>query len=175
MDVVGGLRHQRVKVLVEVLAVHPLVVPALNDVPDVADYAIGDEAFAKFVEIEPERIGRPVGECLENLPGWMIAPDAAVHRYALTGLRSRFAHHRSVEDAVATVEPAVRAPGQTVEDVVLALERPAVEHHFGFADLGNVGVEVAGDEEQVGVAEQSQMPPKPSSMPLRLAPLSKTT
>ena len=51
-------------------------------------------------------------------------------------------------DAVAAVEPAVRPPGERVEDVVLGvLDVPAVEHDLGRA--GRLVAVVDRDEEQV--------------------------
>ena len=63
---------------VDVLAVHPLVVPAGDDVEEVVDHAVGDEHLAVLVEVEAERVGGAVGDRLEHLARRVVAPDAAV-------------------------------------------------------------------------------------------------
>ena len=126
VDVVGAGLDQVVEVGVEVLAVHPLEVGAGDDVEEVRDHAVGDEHLAVVVEVEAPGVGRAVGDGLEDLPGRVIAPDAAVDRRrasssGVPGLPTR----EFDEDAVAAVEPAVGAPGQGVEHVVLGLDAPS--------------------------------------------------
>ena len=68
-------------------------------------------------------------------------------RDALVVGRARAADAAGGEDAVAAVEPAVGAPLEAVEDVVLGLGGPAVEDDLGLA-VGHVVAVLVGDEEQ---------------------------
>ena len=86
-----------------------------------------DEGLAVLVEVEAPGVAGAVGEDLEDVPGRMIAPDAGVDRHALVVRRARLADARMREDAVAAVEPAVRAPGEGVQRLVRVLVAPAVE------------------------------------------------
>src|SRR6059058_2040161 len=58
----------------------------------------------------------------------MIAPYAAVQLHAVLVRRARLAHFRVRQDTVTAVEPAVRSPAQSVEDIVLGVQIPAIEH-----------------------------------------------
>ena len=51
-----------------VFAVHPLIVAAGDDVPEVVDHAVGDEHFAVFVPVEAPGVGGAVGEGFEHFP-----------------------------------------------------------------------------------------------------------
>ncbi len=93
------------------------------------DDAIRDERLAAVVEVESPRVRRAQGEDLEFLRDGVVAPDAAVEGDAPGVRRPRLADARVGQDAVAAVQPAVGAPHQLVEDVVLGLEVPAVQHH----------------------------------------------
>ena len=48
----------------------------------------------------------------------MVAPDAGVHPLALAFRRPGFANVRRAEDTVTAIEPAVRSPGERVQDLV---------------------------------------------------------
>ena len=48
----------------------------------------------------------------------MIAPDAGVHPLAPAFGRARFADVRRAEDTMATVQPAIRSPGERVQHLV---------------------------------------------------------
>jgi hypothetical protein len=78
VNVIGARFNQTVKVGIEVLAEHSLEVGAGYHVKEVSDHTIGNECLTMIVEVKAPRVGRAIGDGLENLPGGMIAPDAAV-------------------------------------------------------------------------------------------------
>ena len=141
LDVVVGVR-------VEVRARLPLVAAALDDVVAVRDDAGLDERLAVLVEVEAPGVARAVGEDLEVVPRRVIAPDAGVDRRAVLVRRAGLADLRVGEDAVAAVEPAVRAPGEGVQRLVRVLVAPAVEQDLRRAG-GLVVAVLDRDEQQV--------------------------
>ena len=147
VDVVGRAAEQAVGVRVGVLAVHPLVVRPGHDVVEVRDDAVGDERLAEGVEVEPPGVRRAVRHDLEDLAGRVVAPDAAVEGGAVLLGRPRRADAGVGQDPVAPPEPAVGAPDQAVEHVVLGLGVPAVEDHLGLAVGGVVAVAVGQEQE----------------------------
>ena len=79
----------------------------------------------------------------------MIAPNADIHLRALRGGGAGRTDERGGEDAVASVEPAVRSPAQAVHDVVAdGAGVPSVEQDFG-CGVGDVVAVFVGDEEQI--------------------------
>ena len=114
-----------------VRAALPLIFAALNHVEEMRNHAGLDEALTVRVEVDAPRIARALGEDLELFLGGMIAPDGGIDPLA-PGLRSpRLADARWTEDAVTSVEPAVRAPGEGVQHLVrVGLEVPAVEENL---------------------------------------------
>src|SRR5690606_30442214 len=106
--VIGVLFNQFVQMRVEVLAIHPLVTRAGNDVPRMPDDVVREEQLAVLVIVHSPRVRRSPGDNLEKLPNWVIAPDAAVDGSALTLGRSWPTRAARREDAVPTIKPAVR-------------------------------------------------------------------
>jgi hypothetical protein len=96
-------------------------VRARNDVPEVLDHAIRDERFTVVVEVEPPRIRGAMSDRFEDPPGRVVAPHAAVEEDPLPSGRAGLADVRIGLDTVAAIEPAIRSPGETVEDVVPGL------------------------------------------------------
>ena len=134
VEVVGMLLDEAVGVRREILAVHALVMRAGDEVPQVPDDRVDEKALAELIPVHAPRIRGPARHDLENLAHGMIAPDRAVHRRALRVGRAGCADVRGGLDAVASVEPAVRAPAETVHDVVPhGAEVEAVEHHHGLS------------------------------------------
>src|SRR5579885_2886980 len=101
-----------------------------DDVEQVFDDTVGDEGL---VVIQPPRVGSAPGEDLEALLDGMVAPNAAVERGPFFLRCARPANVRSVGNPVAAVQPAVRSPGQVIEDVVLSAQAPAIENNFRWA------------------------------------------
>src|SRR5262249_37659236 len=89
-----------------------------------------DERLAVFVEVQAPGIAGAVGEDLEFVPGWMIAPDAGVDRHAILVGRAGLADLGMREDAVTAVEPAIGAPDEGVERLVRVLITPAIEQNL---------------------------------------------
>ena len=86
------------------------------------DHAIGDEHLAVVVEIEPPGIGRAVGHRLDHLVVGMIPPHAAVDFHPLVGSAVPGMPISEFDRMpLQAVQPAVRTPGQAVEDVVRRL------------------------------------------------------
>ena len=126
LDVVVGVR-------IEVLARLPLVPSALDDVVEVLDDARGREGVAVVVEVEPPRVARALGEDFEDVPGRVIAPDAAVERRAVGVRRAGLADLRVREHAVRAVQPAIGSPAEGVQRLVRVLVAPSVEQHLAAA------------------------------------------
>src|SRR5439155_361616 len=85
---------------------------------EMRDHAHLGEELAVFVEVNAPGIAAAFSEHFENSPGRMITPDAGVHQLALSLGHARSADMRRAEHAVATVEPAVRSPGERVQYLV---------------------------------------------------------
>ena len=149
VKVVSAGLEQAVEVGIVVLAEHPLVMRAGDDMEQMRDHAVGDERLAMVVKIQAPGVGGSMGHGLEDLPGGVIAPDAAVDRHASVVGSARLADPRVRHDAVAAPEPSVRRPFQGIEHVVLGLGVPAVQHHNGRA-VGPVVPVPIGNEEEVG-------------------------
>ena len=116
--VVGVLPDELVGVRREFLAVHALVMRAGDQVPEVPDDGVREKRLAVPVPIQAPRVGGTGGDDLENLPRGMKAPDRAIHGDALVRRRAGFADPRRGLDAVASIEPTVRAPAEAVHEVV---------------------------------------------------------
>jgi hypothetical protein len=150
---VGGLMvvvADGLQVLIDVVRMSPrlpLVVAALDDVPEVRDHARRRERLAVVVEVETPRVRKPVGEDLEALFGRMEPPDASVDFLALGVWRAGLPHLRSGKDPLAAVEPAVRAPDEAVQRLVAIVDAPAVQHRPGRPVRPIVAVHVRKEEE----------------------------
>jgi hypothetical protein len=145
---VGNRGDVRVRVLIEMLASLPVVASALNVVEQMRNYAGGRNQLTPVVEIDAPRIAGAPRKHLELMPRWMITPDRRVEGHTLAVRCARLAHARVSEHAVATVEPAVRSPGECVERFVCVLPAPAVEQDFRLA-VGHIVPVAIGNEHQV--------------------------
>ena len=130
---------------IEVLPRLTLVARAGKDVIEVRDHAGRVEELSAGVVIQAPRIARAFGEDLEDVASRVKAPDAGVDLHALVIGRTRLTDDRVREDAVVTVEPAIRTPDEAVERLVRVVETPAVEQHDWLARLV---VRVLWDEEK---------------------------
>src|SRR5258705_8817633 len=81
----------------------------------------------------------------------MIAPDTRILPLALTFRSSRFTRVAGTENAMTSIKPAVRSPGECVEDLMgVRGVIPAIEKKLGIASrLRGVPV-LHRDEHQVG-------------------------
>ena len=148
VEVIGALRHELVDMGLRIDAIHPLVVCARDQVPEVADDVVGEDHFAEVVVVEAPGIRRAAGHHLEAMRAWMHPPDRAVDRRAGRLGISRPPHAARGEDAVAAVEPAVGAPHQAVHHVVgHVLRIEAVEDRLGRA-VGTVVAIAVGHEDE---------------------------
>jgi hypothetical protein len=183
LDVLVGVR-------VEVLPGLPLIPPARHDVVEMRDDAGGDEELAMLVVIEPPGIAGAMREDLKLMPHGMVTPHAGIDGLALVIRRARLADAAVREDAMAAIQPAVRAPDEAVERFVRVLGAPAVEEGVGgeveAGDLRERGhsfrpdgpgmARFTGSERLVIMilvgmnikygAAPTHTPPNPSSMPL---------
>ena len=114
VEMIGDRLDVVVGVGVEMLTTLPMIPRPLNDVKRMRNHARLDEGLAAVVEVEAPRIAGALGEGLEDMPRRMIAPDCRVHRDPFRRRRAGFADFRVGEDAVTTVEPAVRSPGKSI-------------------------------------------------------------
>ena len=109
------------------LAGLPTITGSGDDMVQVWYDAGGCKRVAVVVEVHPPRIARTVREYLELVSLRMIPPDARVQRRTLGVWSTRFTDSRVRENAMASVEPAVRPPAERVERFVGILVSPAVE------------------------------------------------
>src|SRR4051794_26629908 len=98
----------------------------MDHVEEVGDDAGGEEPLAALVEVQAPGVAGPLGDVFEGGGRGVIPPDAAVDGRAFLLGRAGLADVGGLGDAVAAVEPAVRAPRQAIDHVVPALPRPAV-------------------------------------------------
>ena len=82
----------------------------LDDVEDVRDDAASGKGLTSVVEIKAPWVGEAVGEDFEFLFDGMVAPDSTVDELTFGIGNSDFSDEGGGEDAVASVEPAVRSP-----------------------------------------------------------------
>lgn len=153
VGVVADRLDGRIGVGVEVGAGLFVVDAALDDVEEVGDDATGGKAVAEIIEVEAPRIGEATCEDFEIAGLGVEAPDASIEVEAVVFRRTRFSDERVGKNALATVEPAVGSPDETVEGFVAVLHAPAVEKNFGFG-VGNVVAISVGNENEIwGSAE----------------------
>src|SRR5262245_38077320 len=112
--------------------------------PKVVDDARGDEEVAVLVVIESPWIAGALAEEFERLRARMIPPTRAgeLVRFALMfdlGV---------IEDAVESVEPAVRTPDERIGKLVRVVASEAGEQHF--ASVGFTVAVGVFHEEQIG-------------------------
>ena len=88
--------------------------PALHNVPKVWDYAGGNESLSSIIEVYPPWVTSAPAKHFEFFLGGMIAPHASVDALAFAIRCSGFADIAMSEHTVASIKPAVRAPGETV-------------------------------------------------------------
>ena len=150
VDVVGHLGDEVVDVRLEIGAVHPFDVRAVDGVPEVADDGVDDEGLAVGVEVGAPGIGHPGDHPLDRLAGRVVAPHTGVHVDALRVAGAGDADPRRPLDPVAGPQPAVGAPLETVAGGVAdALLVDAVEDDLRRA-VGHEVVVAVGNEEEVG-------------------------
>ena len=148
VGVVADRLDGRIGVGVEVGAGLFVVDAALDDVEEVGDDATGGKAVAEIIEVEAPRIGEATCEDFEIAGLGVEAPDASIEVEAVVLRRTRFSDERVGKNALATVEPAVGSPDETVEGFVAVLHAPAVEKNFGFG-VGNVVAISVGNENEI--------------------------
>ena len=123
---------------------------ALDHVPEVRyDTHLGEE-LAGFVEVNAPGIAAALGENFEHMPDGVITPDASVHPLPLGLGRVRATDVGRAEHPVATVEPAVRSPGERVQDLVrVGAVVPSIQQDLWSAAGPRVVPIADGDEHQV--------------------------
>src|SRR3954470_3886650 len=127
MFMVRARLHQAVEVRIEIFAEHPLVVRSGDQVPEMTDNVVREKRLSVFIPVESPWIRGAIRDYFKDVTGWMVSPDGAVQFDALTVGSSRTANERRCRDTVASVEPAIRPPCQTVHEVVTGLEGKAVQ------------------------------------------------
>ena len=139
----------RVSVGIEIGSGLLVVDAALDDVEEVGDDAAGGEAVAEIIEVEAPGIGEAAGEDFKFAGLGVEAPDAGVEVESIFFGSAGFSDEGVGENALATVEPAVGAPDETVESFVSVVHAPAVEENFWFG-IGNVVAIGVGNENEIG-------------------------
>ena len=87
---------------------------ALHYVPKVWNYAGGNESLSSIIEVYSPWVTSAPAKDFEFFLGGMIAPYPGVDALTFAIRCSGFADIAMSEHAVAAIEPAVRAPGETV-------------------------------------------------------------
>ena len=88
----------------------------------------------------------------------MIAPDGAVESEALRLRRAGSANGRWRRDAMASIEPAIDAPGQAVEKIMARFFRPTVERHLRSPVRLVVAVTIRNEQQIRRVADPDSAP-----------------
>ena len=159
-----------IDVRIEMAATLPLIDATGDDVPEMWNHAGRDEQLALGVVIDSPGITETVRDHFKAVLGGMVAPDAAVDvdrrsaKLNVTGERilvpveaafpQRLADLGRSSKALATVEPAIGAPVETVDRLVPIANAPARQ-----ANLDGIGVHLVvsipiGQEEQIGGGTQ---------------------
>ncbi len=112
---------------IEMSSALPLIATARHHVPKVGDHAGGDESLAAVVKVHSPRVAGAPREDLEVESLRMQPPHTSVERHARFVGSARLADFAVREDAVGSVEPAVRTPDEGVERFVRVFVAPAVE------------------------------------------------
>ena len=124
----------------------PLIAAPGRDMEQMVNHACTYEGVTRGIEIHAPRIAGALGEDLELLRPRMIAGDRAGDLHPRLAGFGDF-HLRMGEDAVRQVEPAVRSPGETVQQLVPVFQAETREQN-----LARVGTVVV-----VGVLEKQQI------------------
>ena len=111
------------------------------------DDARADERISEFIKINAPRIARAVGVDFEFFRDGMESRHGRIHFDAGFGGFRNF-YSGMGENAVRHVKPAVRSPGETVEQFVPIVQ--AETGHQNFARIGHVVVIFVLQKEKVG-------------------------
>ena len=118
----------------EMLTALPLDARAVNHVPEVRDDAHLREELAVLVEIDAPRIAAALGEHFEDIARGMIPPHTSIHPLTFNRRCAGLAGIARAEDAVTTVEPAIRSPREGVQRLVrVGGVIPAIEQNLRVA------------------------------------------
>ena len=152
--VIRTLVDQVVQMRPEIVSVHPPVMSARHDMPQVPDHVVGKEELAEVVVVQAPRVGRAVRDDFEFVPNRMETPDRTVQPLAIVFRGTRRSDQRRGLDAVPSVQPTVRSPDQAVDDVVphAAVVEP-VEHHSRLS-VGNVVAVLVRNHDQPTIGQQ---------------------
>ena len=120
---------------------------ALDDVKEMRDDAAGGKTVAEIIEVKAPWIGESTGEDFEFASLGVEAPDPGVEIDTIVFGSARFSNEGVGEDPLATVEPAVGPPDETVESFVAVLHAPSVEKNFGFGVRNIVAIGVRDEDE----------------------------
>ena len=116
--VVGLLVDELVDERIRVFAMHALEVSAVDALPAVADDGVDEEQLVVLGPIGAPRVGGAMAIRLEDLRHRVIAPKTAGGGLALLLGHARDVDPRGTGDTDAAVEPAVRAPLESVGEGV---------------------------------------------------------
>src|SRR6266850_5899999 len=86
-----------------------------------------------FIEIDTPRIARAFGENFELVLNRMITPHAGIDARAFAIRSAEFTDVRVREHTVATIKPAIRAPGKSIKRFVRVLVGETIEENLRLA------------------------------------------
>ena len=115
-----------INVGVDVLSTLFVVDTALNNVKQMGNHTARGETLAVVVKVEAPGIGKAAGKNFEDLSRRVVTPDTSVDELPICGFVVRITDLRLREDAVAAIQPAIRAPDKAVQCFVAIIDTPAV-------------------------------------------------
>ena len=127
VQVIGNGLDVVVRIWIEVLAGLSGIAAALRQMKQMRNHARTDEPIAVLVEVDSPGIAGPVRVDFELVSHRMVPPHAGVQRSPVFFGRPRFANVGMGEHAMATIQPPVHAPSETVEGFVSVLVSPAIQ------------------------------------------------
>lgn len=146
---VGGLVDEPVAERGEMLTLHALIIGAGEALPKVTDDGIDEKQLAVLIPVMPPRICAALADDLEGFPSGMVTPDGAVELCPRAIRCARFPDGGCGLNPVPPVEPAVRPPFETVDDVMAdGVVLPAIEQHFR-GSVRNIIAVTVGDKDEV--------------------------
>ena len=91
------------------------------------DDTAGCETLAMLIEIKPPRVGEPAGIDFEFVLYGMVSPDSPVNKLSLVFGGIGKTDFGFCENAMASIQPSIRSPNETVERFMPVIDSPAVE------------------------------------------------
>ena len=116
--------------------------------PKMPDHGVDEKQLPVLVPVVPPRIGRALGNDIKRLGDRMITEDATIHLHPLRSRCARLADVGRGQDSVPPIQPTVRPPAQSVDDIVPhAVAVEPVQHNLRFAVRHVVAVTIRNEQD----------------------------